>query len=162
MSRTFLPHVITDDSALGGAEIERSFRFNDNDSAYLQRQPSSNTSGSSQKITISFWIKIPSIPGYYQIFSRGTGYGGGGGASITLEDDLGGTDQVDIITMYGMAGDAGGNNGANNCPNINADQFMSQFDAEPNATRVNMTIRNSSNSTIDCGFISVNVNGDLA
>ena len=36
-----------------------------------------------------------------------------------------------------------------------------QYD-EPNATRVNMTIRNSSNSTIDCGFISVNVNGDLA
>ena len=62
MSRTFLPHVITDDSALGGAEIERSFRFNDNDSAYLQRQPSSNTSGSSQKITISFWIKLGNIP----------------------------------------------------------------------------------------------------
>ena len=62
MSRTFLPHVITDDSALGGAEIERSFRFNDDDSAYLQRQPSSNTSGSSQKITISFWIKLGNIP----------------------------------------------------------------------------------------------------
>ena len=62
MARTFLPHVITDDSALGGAEIERSFRFNDNDSAYLQRQPSSNTSGSSQKITISFWIKLGNIP----------------------------------------------------------------------------------------------------
>ena len=62
MTRTFLPHVITDDSALGGAEIERSFRFNDNDSAYLQRQPSSNTSGSSQKITISFWIKLGNIP----------------------------------------------------------------------------------------------------
>ena len=62
MSRTFLPHVITDDSALGGAEIERSFRFNDDYGAYLQRQPSSNTSGSSQKITISFWIKLGNIP----------------------------------------------------------------------------------------------------
>ena len=55
-------HPITDDSALGGAEIERSFRFNDNDSAYLQRSPSSSTSGSSQKITISFWIKLGNIP----------------------------------------------------------------------------------------------------
>ena len=58
MSRVFLPHVITDDSALGGSEIERSLRFNSEDSTYLQRSVSSNTSGSSQKITISFWIKI--------------------------------------------------------------------------------------------------------
>ena len=58
MSRTFLPHVITDDSALGGSEIERSLRFNSEDSTYLQRSVSSDTSGSSQKITISFWIKI--------------------------------------------------------------------------------------------------------
>ena len=48
MSRVFLPHVITDDSALGGSEIERSLRFNSEDSTYLQRSVSSNTSGSSQ------------------------------------------------------------------------------------------------------------------
>ena len=42
--------------------VERSLRFNDDDNAYLQRQPSSSTSGSSQKITISFWIKIGNIP----------------------------------------------------------------------------------------------------
>ena len=62
MSRPFLSQVITDDSALGGSVIERSLRFNDDDNAYLQRQPSSNTSGSSQKITISFWIKLGNIP----------------------------------------------------------------------------------------------------
>ena len=95
--------------------IEHSCRFDSGDSSRLYR--TFGTPSDATKLTISFWIKIPSIPGYYQIFSRGTGYGGGGGASITLEDDLGGTDQVDIITMYGMAGDAGGNNGANNCPN---------------------------------------------
>ena len=69
--------------------------------------------------------------------------------------DDNGTGQYDVNYTNSMAS-------ANNCPNINADQFMSQFDAEPNATRVNMTIRSSSNSTVDCGFISVNVNGDLA
>jgi len=73
----------------------------------------------------------------------------------TSSIDDNGTGQFDVNYTNSMAS-------ANNCPNINADQFMSQFDAEPNATRVNMTIRNSSNSTVDCGFISVNVNGDLA
>ena len=95
--------------------IEQSARFDGADSSRLYR--TFGTPSSTTALTISFWIKIPSIAGYQQIFSRGTGYGGGGGASITLEDDLGGTDQVDIITMYGMAGDAGGNIGANNCPN---------------------------------------------
>ena len=40
MSRTFLPHVITDDSALGGSKIEKSLRFNGDDT-YLSRTPSS-------------------------------------------------------------------------------------------------------------------------
>ena len=85
-----------------------------------------------------------------------------GESTIAIKDsfntsgiDDNGTGQFDVNYTNSMAS-------ANNCPNINADQFMSQFDAEPNATRVNMTIRNSSNSTVDCGFISVNVNGDLA
>ena len=39
---TSLPSaVITDDSALGGAIIQNSLRFNDNDTAYLNRTPSS-------------------------------------------------------------------------------------------------------------------------
>ena len=85
-----------------------------------------------------------------------------GESTIAIKDsfntsgiDDNGTGQYDVNYTNSMAS-------ANTCPNINADQFMSQFDAEPNATRVNMTIRNSSNSTVDCGFISVNVNGDLA
>ena len=85
-----------------------------------------------------------------------------GESTIAIKDsfntsgiDDNGTGQFDVNYTNSMAS-------ANNCPNINADQFMSQFDAEPNATRVNMTIRNSSNSTVDTGFISVNVNGDLA
>jgi len=54
----FASNIITPDSALGGSDIKRSLRFNSEDSTYLQRSVSSNTSGSSQKITISFWIKI--------------------------------------------------------------------------------------------------------
>jgi len=85
-----------------------------------------------------------------------------GAGTIAIKDsfntsgiDDNGTGQYDVNYTNSMAS-------ANNCPNINADIFMSQFDAEPNATRVNMTTRNNSNSTTDCGYISVNVNGDLA
>ena len=55
MSRVFLPHVITDDSALGGMKIERSLRFNDNDSPRLNRTPSSD--GNRRTWTKSFWLK---------------------------------------------------------------------------------------------------------
>ena len=33
--------TITDDRALGAADIQRSLRFNDDDSAYISRTPSS-------------------------------------------------------------------------------------------------------------------------
>ena len=56
MSRTFLPHVITDDSALGGAVIERSLRFNKADSAYLSRTPSAQ--GDRRVFTLSWWMKL--------------------------------------------------------------------------------------------------------
>ena len=55
MSRTFLPHVITDDSALGGLEIERSFRFNSASSTHLERTPSS--AGNRKVWTWSAWVK---------------------------------------------------------------------------------------------------------
>ena len=55
MSRTFLPHVITDDSALGGSVIERSLRFNNDDSAYLNRTPGSESTR--RAVTLSVWIK---------------------------------------------------------------------------------------------------------
>ena len=85
-----------------------------------------------------------------------------GESTIAIKDsfntsgiDDNGTGAYDVNYTNSMAS-------ANTCPNISADVFMSQFDSEPNASRVNMTTRNSSNSVADCGYISVNVNGDLA
>ena len=55
MPRSVPAHVITDDSALGGSVIERSLRFNDGDSSYLQFTPSST--GNRKTWTWSSWIK---------------------------------------------------------------------------------------------------------
>ena len=55
MSRIFVPHVITDDSALGGRVIDKSLRFRSSNSANLQR--SISTTGDRRTYTISFWIK---------------------------------------------------------------------------------------------------------
>ena len=60
MARAFVPHVITDDSALGGAEIERSLRF---ESAYLNRSPSGD--GNRRTFTLSVWIKRSDIGEHY-------------------------------------------------------------------------------------------------
>ena len=68
MSRVFLPHVITDDSALGGMKIERSLRFNYSDTANLTRTSSST----STTFTYSAWIKRSHQAGNYRyIFSMG-------------------------------------------------------------------------------------------
>ena len=56
MTRTFLPHVITDDSALGGSVIERSLRFSKYDNAYLSRTPSAQ--GDRRVFTLSWWMKL--------------------------------------------------------------------------------------------------------
>ncbi len=69
MSRTFLPHVITDDSALGGAEIERSLRFNSSDSTSLTRTPSS--AGNRRTYTFSWWFKIGGSIGLNYLFECG-------------------------------------------------------------------------------------------
>ena len=55
MGRVAAPHIITDDSALGGSVIERSLRFNSGDVTYLTRTPSS--SGNRRTMTYSFWLK---------------------------------------------------------------------------------------------------------
>ena len=55
MGRVAAPHIITDDSALGGSVIERSLRINSGDSAYLSRNHS--TDGNRRTFTISFWTK---------------------------------------------------------------------------------------------------------
>ena len=56
MSRTFLPHVITDDSALGGSVIERSFRFDRASSTHLTRTPAAQ--GDRRVFTLSWWMKL--------------------------------------------------------------------------------------------------------
>ena len=66
MSRVFLPHVITDDSALGGMVIERSLRFRS--SHYLSRTPSG--AGSNQ-MTFSFWVKRAALGSSQTVFSSG-------------------------------------------------------------------------------------------
>ena len=56
MGRVAAPHIITDDSALGGSTVERSLRFNGADAtAHLTRTPS--TSGNRKVWTFSAWIK---------------------------------------------------------------------------------------------------------
>ena len=56
MGRAVHPHIITDDSALGGSTVERSLRFNGADAtAHLTRTPS--TSGNRKVWTFSAWIK---------------------------------------------------------------------------------------------------------
>ena len=58
MSRVFLPHVITDDSALGGRSIERSVRFNTTDSTeFYNNSLGTSMTGNRQICTISVWFK---------------------------------------------------------------------------------------------------------
>ena len=73
MSRPFLSQVITDDSALGGSVIERSLRFNDDDTAYLERNV---TSSSNRKThTFSAWIKRCEFGDYHLIYTQGDNAG---------------------------------------------------------------------------------------
>ena len=65
---TSLPSaVITDDSALGGAVIEKSLRFNKTESAKLSKTFSSD--GNLRTFTFSSWCKISSITSSRSIFS---------------------------------------------------------------------------------------------
>ena len=64
MSRVFQPHVITDDSALGGSFVEGSLRF-DGSGDHFIRTPSSE--GNRRRFTISLWCKR-SLTGVYQAF----------------------------------------------------------------------------------------------
>ena len=85
MSRTFLPHVITDDSALGGSVIERSLRFNDDDSTVLTRTPSG--AGNRKTYTISAWVKRCTIGGVHPIFSRYTANNDAGFLGLYINSD---------------------------------------------------------------------------
>ena len=65
MARAFVPHVITNDSALGGSIIEKSLRFHG--TRYLKRTSSS----ASNTFTYSAWIKRCKFSGYQYIFTIG-------------------------------------------------------------------------------------------
>ena len=56
MTRPFLPHVITDDSALGGSVIERSVRLNESDNPYFNR--TATVAGDRRTFTLSIWVKF--------------------------------------------------------------------------------------------------------
>ena len=83
MTRVFLPHVITDDSALGGRSIERSVRFNTTDSTeFYNNSLGTSMTGNRQICTISVWFKrVDSSSGGMIEYGYGgynaTAYGGG-------------------------------------------------------------------------------------
>jgi len=56
MSRVFLPHVVTDDSALGGKVIERSVRLRKDNNSYFNR--TSTVAGDRRTFTLSGWFKF--------------------------------------------------------------------------------------------------------
>ena len=59
--------TITDDRALGSADIQRSLRFNNDDGAFLSRTPSS--AGNRKTWTWSAWIKRANIGSRQILFS---------------------------------------------------------------------------------------------
>ena len=61
MARANVPHVISDDSALGGQLVSGSLKINLNDNAYLIRTHSSV--GNRRTFTISVWAKRSSLSG---------------------------------------------------------------------------------------------------
>ena len=75
MSRVVALPTITDDSALGGAVIERSLRFNRSDTSYLSKTFSS--AGNRRTFTFSAWVKLSVSGNAGAIFSgskSGTGF----------------------------------------------------------------------------------------
>ena len=70
MARAFLPPPITDDRALGGSVIERSLRFNDDDSPLLSKTFSS--AGNRRTWTYSCWVKRSNISTYQGLLAVGT------------------------------------------------------------------------------------------
>ena len=55
MARTFIPHTITDDSAIGGQVVQGSTIFDSNNASHLKRTPSS--AGNRRTFTISLWTR---------------------------------------------------------------------------------------------------------
>ena len=61
MARANVPHVISDDSALGGNLISGSLRFNKSNNSYLSRTFSGSSYDKQKKWTWSAWVKFNSV-----------------------------------------------------------------------------------------------------
>ena len=70
--------------AAGDFKIERSLRFNDNDSAHLTRTPSSD--GDRRTWTWSAWVKRANLGGYQSLFADQVS-GGTNGAALFFNLD---------------------------------------------------------------------------
>ena len=73
MGRVAAPHIITDDSALGGAVIERSLRFEHSANCVLSRSFSST--GNQRTFTMSAWIKKCHPTNRMSFFSQASALG---------------------------------------------------------------------------------------
>ena len=85
MPRVFIPRIITEDNALGGSKIEKSLRFNGDDT-YLSRTPSS--ASNRRTWTWSAWIKKTKNDAVQDLFSA---YDGSGAYNIIR---IGSTNQL--------------------------------------------------------------------
>ncbi len=58
MARAFIPHTITEDSALGGSFLENSLRFDQSSNAYLSRTFTGSSYDKQKRWTWSAWVKF--------------------------------------------------------------------------------------------------------
>ena len=104
MSRIILPHIITDDSAIGGSVIERSLVNAEDRSRYLTYTPSA--AGDRRTFTLSGWFKLYVINDNQQDFFWMCGGDGSnrfqisreGVEQINFEPTSGGSDQARFYT----------------------------------------------------------------
>ena len=103
MSRIILPHIITDDSAIGGSVIERSLVNAEDRNRYLSYTPSA--AGDQRTFTLSGWFKIYQADGNQDfIWMCGTSSSNRfqisreGVEQINFEPKSGGSDQARFYT----------------------------------------------------------------
>jgi len=80
--------ILGGNSAVGGYAIDNSLRFNDNDSAYLSRTPSS--AGNRRTFTLSVWFKLTVNPAGDSNYER---------QILSADDGTGGNNNFDYIAI---------------------------------------------------------------
>jgi len=80
--------ILGGNSAVGGYAIDNSLRFNDNDSAYLNRTPSS--AGDRRTFTLSVWFKLTVSPAGDSNYER---------QILSADDGTGGNNNFDYIAI---------------------------------------------------------------